>query len=215
MFSLVLARFVSDPLAFFKSVYRNIPPWDVGGPQPALSALFDEVPPMDPVLDVGCGSGDLAISLAQRGLQVTGVDFVEAAIAQAREKAAALPPEVANLVNFQVADALQPSLLQRQFGAVVDSGFLHLLDPVQSDRFSDDLALALLPGGRYYLLAFAIEFSISNAPRQVTAEELRARFTTEKGWHILDIRPAEFLSRVAAPTPAIRACIEWIAPERS
>lgn len=209
-----MGRFGSDPRAFFESVYHNIPPWDVGGPQPALSALFAEIPPMNPILDVGCGSGDLAISLAQSGHQVTGIDFVQAAITQANEKASTLPPEVARRVNFQVADALQPSLLQRQFGAVVDSGFFHLLDPEQSDRFVTDLASTLLAGGRYYLLAFAVDFGIPNVPRQVTEEELRARFTTEKGWHILDIQPAEFLSRVAPPTPAIRACIERLLEKR-
>lgn len=203
-----MGRFGSDPHAFFKSVYQNIPPWDVGGPQPALSALFDEYPPASPVLDLGCGSGDLAIALAQRGLQVTGVDFVEAAIEQARAKAGALPAEVANRLNFQVGDALQPSLLKQQFGTATDSGFLHLFEAQPRDRFAEDLALALLPGGRYYLLAFAVDFGIPNVPRQVTEEELRARFTAEKGWRILDIRPAEFLSRVAPPTPAIRACVE-------
>lgn len=203
-----MGRFGPDPHAFFEWLYQDIPPWDVGGPQPALTALFDEYPPISPVLDAGCGSGDLAISLAQRGLQVTGVDFVESAVARAREKARLLPVEVATLLDFQVADALKPSLLKRQFGSVVDSGFLHLLDPAQSDGFIDDLARALLPGGRYYLLAFAIDFSMPNLPRQITAQELRRRFTPEKGWQILDIRSAEFLSRVAPPTPAIRACIE-------
>lgn len=205
-----MSRFGSDPRAFFESVYRDIPPWDVGAPQPALVALFDEYPPMNPILDAGCGSGDLALFLAQRGHQVLGVDFVEAAIAQAREKTSLLPPEVANRLDFQVADALQPSLLQQHFGAVVDSGFLHLFESEQRDRFIDDLVSAIVPGGRYYLLGFAVDFSIPNVPHQVTEEELRSRFTSEKGWHILDIRPAEFLSRVAPPVPAIRACIERI-----
>jgi SAM-dependent methyltransferase len=209
-----MGRFGSDSCAFFEWVYQDIPPWDVGGPQPALSALFDEVPPTAPILDVGCGSGDLAIFLAQRGLPVTGVDFVEAAIAQARQKAAALPPEVAHLLDFQVGDALKPALLQRQFGAVVDSGFLHLLDPGQSERFIDDLAMALRPGGRYYLLAFAIEFAMPNLPRAVSPDELRARFTPGKGWRILDLRSAEFLSRVAPPVPATRACMERLPAER-
>jgi SAM-dependent methyltransferase len=203
-----MSRFGSDPHDFFDAVYHDIPPWDVGGPQPALSALFAEVPPLNPVLDVGCGSGDLAISLAQLGHQVFGIDFVETAIAQARAKVALLPPEVARLLDFQVADALQPSLLRRRFGSVVDSGFFHLFEPEQCDRFIDDLALTLLPGSRYYLLAFAVEFPMPNLPRQVTADELRARFTLEKGWNIQDIRPAEFLSRVAPPLPAISACIE-------
>ena len=203
-----MSRFGSDPRDFFNFVYQDTPPWDIGGPQPAMSALLDSYPPRNPILDVGCGSGDLAIHLAQRGFQVLGIDFVDTAIAQAREKVSALPPDTARLLDFQVADALQPSLLQRQFGSVVDSGFYHLLDSEQSDRFVHDLGLTLLPGGRYYLLAFAIDFGMPNVPRQVSAEELQARFTAEKGWQIMEIRTAEFLSRVAPPVAAIAACIE-------
>jgi SAM-dependent methyltransferase len=203
-----VSRFGLDPRSFFDSIYNQTPPWDVGGPQPAMSALLAEYPPLNPILDVGCGSGDLAISLAQLGHQVIGVDFVQAAVAQARAKASSLPPEVAHLLEFQVADALSPSLLPQQFGSVVDSGFYHLFEPEQGDRFIDDLARALLPGGRYYLLAFDIEFSIDNAPRKISAEEVRARFTPERGWRILTLRPTEFLNRVALPAPAISACIE-------
>lgn len=203
-----MSRFGSDPRAFFNSVYRETPPWDVGGPQPAMSALLAEYPAIDPILDVGCGFGDLAIYLAKLGHRVVGIDFVDAAIAQAREKASSLPPETARLLDFRVADALKPSLLERPFGSVVDSGFFHLFDPDQCDRFVDDLAQTLLPGGRYYLLAFDVEFSIPNLPRQVTAGELRNCFTSEKGWHIHEIRPAEFLSRVAPPLPATAACVE-------
>jgi hypothetical protein len=136
------------------------------------------------------------------------VDFVESAIARAREKAAALPPQVTRLLDFQVADALKPSLLSQRFGSVVDSGFYHLFEPVQSNGFIEDLALALRPGGRYYLLAFAVEFSNSNAPRQVSLEEIQTSFTPEKGWRILTLRAAEFLNRVALPVPATSACIE-------
>ena len=208
-----MSRFGPDPRTFFDSVYSQAPPWDVGGPQPAMSALLAEYPPLDPILDVGCGSGDLAISLAQLGHRVIGVDFVETAIAQARQKAASLAPEVRQLLEFQVGDALKPSLLPQRFGSVVDSGFYHLFEPDECDRFIDDLARALLPGGRYYLLAFAIEFSMDNAPRQISAEEVQARFTPQRGWHILALRTAEFLNRVALPVPAISACIERLPEE--
>lgn len=203
-----MSRFSTDPLRFFDAVYQNTPPWDVGGPQPALAVLFTDYPPINPILDVGCGSGDLAIALAQRGHQVVGIDFVNTAIAQARAKTNALPPETARLLDFQVADALQPTRLQQQFGTVVDSGFFHLFNPDQGDAFIAELALTLIPGGRYYLLAFDIEFPIPNAPRRVSADELQTRFTPETGWRILDLRPAEFLNRVAAPAPAVSACIE-------
>lgn len=206
-----MSRFGPDPLAFFNSVYHNVPPWDIGGPQPAMSALLKEYPPMDPVLDVGCGSGDLTIHLAELGHQAIGVDFVEAAITHAQKKVKSLPPEVAHLLKFQTADALTPSRLNQKFGSVVDSGFYHLFNPEQCSQYIDDLTLALPPGGRYYLHAFAVEFSIPNAPRKVSPEEVQALFTLAKGWHVLDVRTVEFLSRVAPPVPATSACIERLA----
>ena len=203
-----MSRFGSNPLEFFDSVYRGEAPWDVGGPQPALASLLADHPPMTPVLDVGCGSGDLAIHLAESGFEVVGVDFVEEPIAQAREKAARLPAEVAGRLRFEVADALHPSRLGERFGAVVDSGFYHLFDPRESQGFVDELAMTLLPGGRYYLLAFAVEFPVENVPRAVTEAELRERFSAGKGWHVVEIEPSDFLSRVAT-VPAIRGCFEY------
>jgi SAM-dependent methyltransferase len=195
--------------AFFDTVYEATPPWEIGAAQPALEALLDEHPPAEPVLDLGCGTGDLVFAIARRGLQVLGVDIVECAIAQARAKAAALPPEVARRADFAVGDALHPTSLRRQFGAVVDSGFFHLFEQDQRDRLAEEVAASLVPGGRYYLLAFAVEFDMPNTPLRVTEDELRARFTAEKGWRILAIRPARFESSIA-PVPAIAACIERI-----
>ncbi|HEX5840181.1 MAG TPA: class I SAM-dependent methyltransferase, partial [Anaerolineales bacterium] len=170
--------------------------------------LLEKYPPTDPVLDIGCGSGDLAIYLAQLGHRALGIDFVESAITDARRKLDALRPETAQLLDFRVADALKPSLLQKKFGAVVDSGFYHLFSSDQCDQLADEVALTLLPEGRYYLHEFAIEFPVPNVPRQVTAGELQARFTADKGWRIIDIQSVEFLTRFMPPVPAICACIE-------
>lgn len=194
---------------FFDSVYTDTPPWDIGAAQPDLLALLDEHPPAGTVLDVGCGSGDLAVALAQRGLAVVGIDIVEAAIEQARRKADALPPDAAGRLDFQVADAMRPTLLERRFEAVADSGFFHVLEGEQRDRFVEELAGTLAPGGRYYLLAFATEFDVPNSPLKVTEEELRARFTADGGWRVLTIRPAQFFSRFA-PVPSVAACIERV-----
>jgi SAM-dependent methyltransferase len=203
-----MSRFGVDPHAFFESVYRDdTPPWDIGGPQPDLSALLVEHPPEGPVLDAGCGSGDLVLAIARRGLPVLGVDVVETAIADARAKAAASPPEVARLAEFQVGDALRPTLLGRRFGAIVDSGFFHVFDQEQRDLYAEEVAGVLNPGGRLYLIEFAIEFDMPNTPLKVTDDELRARFTAEKGWRFLALRPAQFHSRFA-PVPAVAACIE-------
>ena len=63
-----MSRFGPDPQAFFDAVYRETAPWDVGGAQPALSDLLAAHPPTSPILDVGCGTGELAITLAVSGL---------------------------------------------------------------------------------------------------------------------------------------------------
>lgn len=204
-----MSRFGSDPRAFFDSVYQGTAPWDVGKAQPALSALLDDYPPEGPALDLGCGSGDLAFALAERGLEVVGVDFAEGAIALAREKAKSLRPDAARLVDFRVADALRPSRLQRRFRSAFDSGFLHLFEPTSVEPFVEELAATLHTGGRYYLLAFAVEFA-PPSPRALTEEELASQFTPEGGWRILEVRRAVFESRIA-PVPAVCACVERVA----
>src|SRR5690606_376332 len=129
----------------------------IGRPQPDLLALLREFPPAGPVLDVGCGAGDLSIHLAGSGLQVVGVDLIEAAVERARRKGARLDPEVRERLDFRVGDAARPSRLGMSFGAVVDSAFLHVLDSEARAAFAADLEAVVRPGGRYYLLEFGVE----------------------------------------------------------
>lgn len=203
-----MSRFGSDPLNFFSSVYQNAAPWDIGAPQPAMAALIEKYPPSNPILDLGCGSGDLAIYLAKLGHQVVGIDFAESAIKNAQDKAAALPHGTALSLNFQVADALSPSLLNKKFGAVFDSGFYHLFNQDQCEQLIDEVASILRPYGCYYLHEFAVEFPVPNVPRQISIDEIKTYFTADKGWRIKEIQTVEFLSRVAPPVPATCACIE-------
>ena len=203
-----MSRFGPDPAAHFDAMYQDLAPWDVGDIQPDMAALLAAFPPAAPVLDVGCGSGDTAIAIARHGVAVTGIDLAPKAIAMARAKVTRLPPELAQRLTFEVGDALRPSGLGRRFGAVVDSGFGHLFDTKDRDAFIDDLARVLGPGGRYYLLAFAVEFPVPHTPRAIIDAEVRHRFTRERGWNILTLQSGGFLNRVAEPVPATAACIE-------
>jgi 2-polyprenyl-3-methyl-5-hydroxy-6-metoxy-1,4-benzoquinol methylase len=76
------------PEGWFDDAYRGTPPWDIGRRQPAFVelALAGEI--VGRVLDVGCGTGENALYLAQKGLVVAGVDGSPRAIHKAKEKAA-------------------------------------------------------------------------------------------------------------------------------
>lgn len=202
-----MSRFGTDPRAFFAAVYEGAVPWDIGRAQPAMAELIERFPPTGPALDLGCASGDLVFHLARQGVEAVGVDFVARAIDEANARRAELPEAVARRVRFEVADATRPSTLGR-FGSVFDSGFTHLLEPDACDRLATELAAALVPGGRLYLHAFAVEFPVPNVPRAVTEHEVRERFAPEAGWQVLHVAAAGFENTVAAPTPAIVACVE-------
>jgi SAM-dependent methyltransferase len=181
-------------------------PWEIGRAQPALVELLEEYPPRGPVLDVGCGTGDLVLHLAQRGLDVFGVDFSEAAIRLAKHKAGNLPLP-AGSIKFEVADATHPALLAEKFGAVVDSGFMHMLGAAAQDRFLRELALVLPAGGRYYVLALAARRR-GLVPRPgISDHQLETWFAIERGWSLLELRTSQFQLRGKAE-PAIVACAE-------
>ena len=168
-----------------RRVYEGDAPWDIGGPQPALVELISEFPLIEPVLDVGSGSGDHAIWIAQQGLHVVGVDFIPSAVELSRKRASSLPDDLAANVEFQVGDALRPSELGREFRSIVDSGFYHLFEADKCEQFANDLRTALRPGGRYYILAFAIDFPVPDVPRGITrvgaSPQLRQRRLEDAG----------------------------------
>src|SRR5262249_10754955 len=72
--------------ATFENLYAGKAPWDIGKPQPAFTAVADQV--TGRVLDAGCGTGEHALFFASRGHRVTGIDYLEVVIRRARAKAA-------------------------------------------------------------------------------------------------------------------------------
>lgn len=98
------------------------------------------------VLDVACGTGNLAIPLARQGAVSTGVDIAPNLLVQARERAAAEGLSVA----FDEGDAEQLPYGDASFGAVV-SMFGAMFAP-RPEVVASELARVLKPGG---LLAMA------------------------------------------------------------
>ena len=159
-------------------------PWDIGRPQRAFVEAGDEI--RGRVLDSGCGTGDLALWLAERGRTVTGVDFLEKPIALARQKAA----ERGLAANFLQMDALAIGEIPERFDAVTDCGLFHTFDDTHRAAYVAALAKLLEPGARVFALCFSNDEPGDHGPRRVSEAELRAAFA--KGWEIEKIEPSRF-----------------------
>ncbi|WP_330451620.1 MULTISPECIES: class I SAM-dependent methyltransferase [unclassified Streptomyces] len=114
---------------------------DMHGEARFCSAL---VPEGGRVLDAGCGTGRVAIRLAELGYDCTGVDVDASMLAVARKQAPALPWYRADLAGFD-PDALG---IGTGFDLVVAAGnVMALLAPGTEAAVVARLAGALRPGG--------------------------------------------------------------------
>ncbi len=97
------------------------------------------------VLDVACGTGDMAVSLVERGCTVTGVDISEEMLAIARQKAP--------MVTFMIADAEHLPFPDASFDAVTCAfgvrNFVHL------EQGLNEMLRVLKPGGQLVILELA------------------------------------------------------------
>ena len=164
-------------------------PWDIGRPQPAIVSLATSQQIRDPVLDVGCGTGENAIYLARLGLEVTGIDSARPAIERAREKA-----RFRNVrANFRMVDALDLACLGTTFETVIDSGLFHVFTDEDRFRFVTSLAGILRQGGTYFMLCFSDQ-ETREGPRRISQAEIRGTF--QKGWTVRYIHAAVFETRI-------------------
>jgi cyclopropane fatty-acyl-phospholipid synthase-like methyltransferase len=173
--------------AVFDKDYKGIPAWDIGHPQSAYTNLAQTGQIQGSVLDVGCGTGENALYLAQQGHEVWGIDFSPLAIEKAREKASArgIP------ATFHVADALDLRKLQKTFDTVIDSGLFHVFSDEERLLFVKSLESVLKPGGTYYLLCFGNQQSWKiPRPRLVSPEEISATFQGK--WSVRSIQETRF-----------------------
>ncbi len=195
----------SRPVAHvFDAAYAGVPNWDIGRPQRAFVALLDAGLVRSPVLDVGCGTGELSLFLARHGHEVLGIDLSRLAIHQAREKARWRRISA----HFLDWDALALPRLRDanlSFRTVVDSAMFHLLGYHERDRFVDGLAEVIRPSGLYCMLGDAR--ANERAIYGISPDEMRRRFRAADGWEVLFVKPTVFERRWST-NPAYLVCVQ-------
>jgi ubiquinone/menaquinone biosynthesis C-methylase UbiE len=171
----------------FATLYAGQPPWDIGKPQKPFCDVAGQI--AGSVLDAGCGTGDTALFLAAQGCRVTGIDFLEMPISQAKRKA----QEKGSSATFLVKDVMTLKDWSERFDNVIDSGLFHVFSDDDRKRYVEGLATVLKPGGRVFLMCFSDEEPGTQGPRRVSKKELHDAFA--QGWKIESLEPRRFETR--------------------
>jgi ubiquinone/menaquinone biosynthesis C-methylase UbiE len=104
------------------------------------------------VLEVGCGTGTLAVMIKQRhsGVDVVGLDPDPKALKRARQKAARAGVEV----RFEEGYGDTLPYPEQSFDGVFSSFMFHHLPKAERGKFLEGVRRALKPGGSFHMLDF-------------------------------------------------------------
>ena len=188
-------------------IYRSLSldeiPWNRETPPALLIELLDsgKVKPCKAV-DLGCGAGNYAIYLAQRGFEVTGVDFSTTAIKIAGENAQKQNVKCVFLIA-DVIDGLTE--INQHWDFAYEWGLLHHILPEKRKKYVNNVWQILNPEGKYLYLCFSEKdkgFEGSGNYRNTqfgstlyfsSEDELRDLFSPE--FRIIDLRTVEIAGK--------------------
>ncbi len=134
---------------FFNLAYLQRPVWDTGISPPELLEFISTHAP-GRALDLGCGTGTNAITLAKAGWQVTGVDFTPRAIKRARQKAA----DSHVTLDLRLEDVTKLKQTLGKFDLILDMGCYHSLAPGKRPVYVANIERLLSDGGTFLLYTF-------------------------------------------------------------
>jgi len=168
----------------------GLTPWEQVAKLPALTEAFSELldreedgrpPPYGPVLDLGCGSGIWAVKLAQRGWQVTGVDFIPKALRRAGERARQAGVEL-RLVQGDVTK-LGATTVGSGFPFLLDFGVFHdELTDRQRAAMGREVSAVAASGATLLMMAWARRRR-GPLPRGASRADIEAAY---RDWTVVD-----------------------------
>ena len=185
-------------------------PWDIGKPDFNLIEVVTRTTvPAGRALDIGCGTGDNSLWLAQNGFQVVGTDASDIALEKARDKAAA----AGAACRFQCVDFLQGDVAGAPFAFAFDRGCFHSFgEAADRRRFARNVAAHLKDAGLWLTLAGnADEDRQGPGPPQRTAADIV--LAAEPHFEILDLRSTHFGSKRPDPPRAWRCLMQKRRPK--
>ena len=172
-------------------------PWDLGHPDHNLiRAVRDFEIEACTALDIGCGTGDNALWLAQQGFTATGVDLAEKAIDLALEKSETMKTHA----EFFVRDILKDDIPGNPFQFVFDRGCFHTFrTKKQRKLFARNVHNLLDKGGHWLSLIGSVDDGrLDIGPPKRTAMEVVT--AVEPYFEILSLQQGRFDSKSEMPS---------------
>jgi SAM-dependent methyltransferase len=180
-------------------------PWDAGKPDFNLIEIVTKNPILScKVLDIGCGTGDNSIWLAQNRFQVIGTDISNIAIEKAKEKTSKVNVEC----DFILVDFLKNKIKGAPFGFVFDRGCFHSFSSEDYRRkFAQNIATHLEKAGLWLtIVGNADEDRQGPGPPQRTALDIV--LAVEPYFEILSLQSSHFGSNRPNPPRAWRCLMQ-------
>jgi len=126
------------------------------------------------ILDLGCGTGNDVLRLARAGFAVTGLDYSQQAIAQARSKAG-------SKATFVVADMAQAlPFPAATFDAVTSNVAVHMFSDTITRTVFVQVRRILRPGGLFLFHVNALADRALRARRIPPLREIEANYILEQ-----------------------------------
>ncbi len=184
--------------AYRGHIFAGPPPWNIGVPQPAILNLITTGQIHAPVLDAGCGIGDLTLALAEAGYATTGIDISTEAINHATRHANDRNLTNAQFIQGDAQHLATLGLSEPQFNTIIDCTLFHSLPIDARDDYLRGIHHAANPGATFHLLVFTTDALPADSPcpvpNLVTDNEIRT--AVAKYWTIDTIEPAHVAVRL-------------------
>ncbi|MBC8323819.1 MAG: methyltransferase domain-containing protein [Candidatus Marinimicrobia bacterium] len=174
--------FKEDNSQFWEDIYlEDDAGWDLGGPTPIFESMADSMSPGELCI-IGCGKGYDAIMFAQKGFDVTAVDFASSAINALEELANE------NDVNIQIVQkdifSLTPEHINT-FDYIIEQTCFCAINPSRRKGYEQLVRKILKPGGKLIGLWFPLDKhpDEEGPPFGTTLKEVKSLF--DNGWKIV------------------------------
>ena len=166
---------------FWEDIYlEDDAGWDLGESTPVFDKISDALP-LGKVCIIGCGRGYDAVMFAQKGFEVTAIDFAPSAISTLQSLASGAGVMI-NIVETDIF--LLTSQFSCEFDYVIEQTCFCAINPSRREEYEQLVKTIIKPNGKLIGLWFPLDKPMDDGgpPWGTTISEVKSIFYD--GWKI-------------------------------